>query len=500
MAHSKLLHMDVRHRHGTLSAPGARHTSVVLRSSGAHWLVPVICECRSAGTDLDGVAATTLRVKIPLWPSIFPCWPLLTTFTVTSSNRLARDNATYNWPWLKTGSGNDTKWTGRPVYVSASLAFLYVLLGSCRLLLTKVSASPDGTYLYLPATVVVASEALKLFVCSFICLVIFIRDGCQWDDVYWHSFRDFLRFMRWALPGLLYCVDNLLSFYTLYYLSPAVVVLLSNFGIITTAILFRFILGRHLSAVQWASLLVLFLSIVGLTDSAGGSNHKATHVTLQVTTTVTNGNCSQTKSSPNHQSNNNSSLAVSPDDHTWNPGYLLIAAQCLSASFANVYNEKILKMDGGVDDSIFGQNTRLYLFGVLFSSLSLVLHPASRQRLVSCGPLLGHSMSSIGLIGVTAALGLTVAFTLKFRDNMFHVLVSEVTAVLVTLTSMLVLGFRPGLHFMLHAPSALLAVFVYAMENQGFVQELPIHRTWADGEETVRLTEPGSDSDVEDSL
>uniref|UniRef100_A0A8C4QKW2 Solute carrier family 35 member A5 n=1 Tax=Eptatretus burgeri TaxID=7764 RepID=A0A8C4QKW2_EPTBU len=360
--------------------------------------------------------------------------------------------------------------------------------------------SPDGTYLYLPATVVVASEALKLFICSFICLFLFIRDGCQWDDVCWHSFRDFLRFLRWAIPGLLYCVDNLLSFYTISYLSPAVVVLLSNFGIITTAILFRFILRRHLSAVRWASLLILFLSIVGLSDSTNGSNHKTTHVTLQVATPVTNGNCSQPESPPHHQSSNNSSLDVSLDNYSWNPGYLLIASQCLIASFANVYNEKILKMDGGIDESFFGQNTRLYLFGVLFASLSLVVHPPSRQRLVSCGPLLGHSISSIGLIVVTAALGLTVAFTLKFRDNMFHVLVSEVTAVLVTLTSMLVLGFRPGLHFVLHAPSALLAVFVYAMENQGYVKDLPIHRTWADGEETVRLTEPGSDSDMEDSL
>ncbi|XP_030284680.1 UDP-sugar transporter protein SLC35A5 isoform X3 [Sparus aurata] len=308
------------------------------------------------------------------------------------------------------------------------------------------------------------------------------------------------------------------------YLQPAMAVLFSNFVILTTAVLFRIVLKRQLSWVQWAALVVLFLSIVSLTTGSGGSQKALAVPGLHSNPLSTPSNSCLLYTQLLEQMRNSSasdSWASSLSRPAWRDrlvgklqslgvGHILLLLQCFIAAMANIYNEKILKEGDQLTESIFIQNSKLYAFGVVFNGLTLGLSSEARGLTMHCGLLHGHNIYSLGLMVVTAALGLSVAFILKFRDNMFHVLTGQITTVLVTSLSFFFFDFHPSLDFFLQAPMVLLAIFIYnasrpkdleyslQLEKLRVINGEVFERSRGDGEELELLTKTNTDSESEE--
>ncbi|XP_036300461.1 probable UDP-sugar transporter protein SLC35A5 isoform X5 [Pipistrellus kuhlii] len=173
----------------------------------------------------------------------------------------------------------ESKCCGHPKLSSLStmytffLGAIFIALSSSRILLVKYSANEENKYDYLPTTVNVCSELVKLVFCMLVSFWVIKKESHQSRNLKCASWKEFFNFMKWSIPAFLYFLDNLIVFYVLSYLQPAMAVIFSNFSIITTALLFRIVLKRNLNWIQWASLLILFLCIVALTAGTKTSQH-----------------------------------------------------------------------------------------------------------------------------------------------------------------------------------------------------------------------------------
>ncbi|KAM6934008.1 UDP-sugar transporter protein SLC35A5 isoform 1-T2 [Xenentodon cancila] len=405
-----------------------------------------------------------------------------------------------------------------------ALGLGFVTLGTSRILLLKFSANAENKYDFLPASVNLLAEALKLVFCLVMSLRVIVREGRSCKELGCTSSSSFLISLKWAVPAFLYFMDNLIIFYVMTYLQPAMAVLFSNFVILTTAVLYRIVLKRHLSWVQWASLVILFLAIVSLTTGSGSSQNSIAVPGLHSNPLSTPSNScllyTQLLEQMKNSSASESWTSLMPGQ-AWRDGidrklrslgvgHILLLLQCFISAMANIYNEKILKEGDQLTESIFIQNSKLYAFGVVFNGLTLTLSTEARGLTVHCGLLHGHNVYSLGLVLVTAALGLSVAFILKFRDNMFHVLTGQITTVLVTGLSLFLFNFHPSLDFFLQAPVVLLAIFIYnatrpkdleynlQQEKLRVINGEVFERSRGDGEELELLRKTNTESESEE--
>ncbi|KAF8568273.1 hypothetical protein P879_03388 [Paragonimus westermani] len=224
--------------------------------------------------------------------------------------------------------------------------------------------------------------------------------------------------LPFMVPAVLYAVNNNLGILIQLEMDPATYQVLGNFKILSTAILFRLIIKRKITALQWFALFLLLCA--GLIHSYGNLLAKSTSDSITKNATTTTQSTSHLL-------------------HITALGILLISLYCILSGMSGVYTEYVMKKRAEMN--IHLQNGLLYLFGVILNLVAFVCD-VYRSGDQYWNPFKGFTIWTWLLVITQAFSGIFMGFVMKFSTNITRLFIVSSAMLVTTFTSMLVFGLQ----------------------------------------------------------
>lgn len=308
-----------------------------------------------------------------------------------------------------------TQWTERLRW-SSLFALMVVIYGSHAPLITLTKV--DGEIPFNPSSCVVLIELAKLL----ISLVTLILTGS------FSALRSPPRLVvvaPYAVPAVLYALNNNLVVHMQAYMDPSSYQVLSNLKIASTALLYSFCLGKRLKLRQWMAL--------GLLMTAGAC-HSYSNLDLG-------------ESEGNVVENEQSRLHIT----AW--GLVLILVYCCVSGLAAVYTEMVLKSQ---KLPLSLQNLYLYMFGVALNLMSSFSSVANGK-----GFLEGYTVVVWVIVAGQAVNGLLMSVVLKHGSGITRLFVISCSMLVNALMSWAMLQLQLTPIFLLPVTMIALAAYLY---------------------------------------
>lgn len=209
----------------------------------------------------------------------------------------------------------------------------------------------------------------------------------------------------YAVPAVLYTLNNNLVVLMQAYMDPSSYQMLSNLKIASTALLYSVCLGKRLQLAQWFAL--------GLLTAAGVFH---------------------SYSSLHAEDAGHAEAEKDPRVHISAWGLFLVLVYCFVSGLAAVYSEKVLKSQ---KLPLSLQNLYLYTFGVAINGLSSFSSTAGDRSLLE-----GYSGVVWIIIAGQVANGLLMSLVLKHGSGITRLFVISASMLVNALLSWVVLGLQ----------------------------------------------------------
>lgn len=223
----------------------------------------------------------------------------------------------------------------------------------------------------------------------------------------------------YPIPAFLYLVKNLLQYYIFAYVDAPAYQILKNLNIISTGVLYRIILNKKLSEVQWAAFILL---CAGCT-------------TAQLTS-------------------NSDRVLQTPMQ-----GWVMAIVMALLSGFAGVYTEAIMKKRPS--RNIHVQNFWLYVFGMIFNVLAICIQ--DYDAVMNKGFFYGYTLITVLMILNHALSGIAVSFVMKYADNIVKVYSTSVAMLLTAFVSYFLFNFHLSLAFFLGSTVVSVSIYLHSI-------------------------------------
>ncbi|KAJ3071140.1 hypothetical protein HDU98_005788 [Podochytrium sp. JEL0797] len=279
--------------------------------------------------------------------------------------------------------------------------------------------------MYLKSTAVLASEAVKLLICT----LVYLReqkDSLSPMALLNDLFGSEAESWKMLVPAVVYVIQNNLQYLAVESLEPATFQVSYQLKILTTALFSVLMLKKSLSKTKWISLLILTcgVALVQLqTDSAGGSGHHSAAQNFV--------------------------------------GLTAVAMACVLSGVAGVWFEKVLK---GSKTSLWKRNVQLSFYSLFPALFTVVVMDGS--TVLSEGFFYGYNGWTYGAIACQALGGLLVSLVVKYADNILKGFATSLSIILSAIASVFLFGFEITVVFGVGCALVLYATHLYGLPDE----------------------------------
>lgn len=299
----------------------------------------------------------------------------------------------------------------------ALMLLLAIGLKSWQPLAIASAKQDDGSYTFNKASMVVSVEVVKLVFClAILVMQLSGTDPLARKGMIGLPFKTSLHFL---VPSLLYAASNTIVYFSMSYINPALFHVLGNIRIIVAGVLYRFIMQKKQSDLQWTSLVLL---MVGAALATPGIN----------------------------------SIDFSGEDNSTLLGLFFVVLMCVCSTASSIYTEMFFKRTKEL--SVFYQNVVLYVYGILVNvAIILATDPGLFER----GFFEGWDSAAVQVLICQSAMGVSLSFIFKYLDNIVYVFSLTISMILTIWMSILFFDFRLDATFIFSVIVVCTAIYLY---------------------------------------
>uniref|UniRef100_A0A0M3HXF7 UDP-galactose/UDP-N-acetylglucosamine transporter srf-3 n=1 Tax=Ascaris lumbricoides TaxID=6252 RepID=A0A0M3HXF7_ASCLU len=319
--------------------------------------------------------------------------------------------------------------------------------------------------LYSSTTVVLMSEIVKLLITIFF---LFHTNNSSFSEFKKCISEEFIGkpvdLIKMSVPSIVYAIQNNLDFIALSNLDAGTYQVTAQLKVVTTAIFMMLILGRRFSFRRWLAIIWLFMGVAAVQVTA-----QLKVVTTAIFMMLILGRRFSFRrwlaiiwlfmGVAAVQVN---TVEGQRDAKTAADNYLLglmaVLLTCVTAGFAGVYFEMMLK--DGTSTPLWIRNLQMYSCGVVSASVACYL--GDFNAIVSRGFFHGYNYKVVSIIGFLSVGGIYISLVMKYLDNLYKSFASAVSIILVVIISLFIFdNVTFGFYFLAGSTTVCAAVVLY---------------------------------------
>jgi probable UDP-sugar transporter A4 len=254
-----------------------------------------------------------------------------------------------------------------------------------------------------------------------------------------NKFR-FKNSIQFCIPAFLYFLNNNLAVYIQLYMDSTSYQMLSNLKILTTAILYHFIIGKSFSKSKSSALGILFVSgvLYSIANLRSISNY---YLNIELDQAEKD---SVSDVGKLH-------FRLRDEIYITQQGLIMVIVYCIISGLAGVYNEYLLKLN--FDDSINLQNIYLYIYGSLFNLIAIFVQivvfddtTLFAEKSLSYF-FTGFSIYTWTIVFTQVFNGISMSIVMKHSSNITRLFVISSSLVVTTVLSIAVFSLKLNFYF-----------------------------------------------------